>query len=230
MRLLLLLSALGVACLASRLEARDTTRVIEPRQVLFASQDGGTVHGDLYGSGKRGLVLAHGGRRTKEHWRPQVPAFVAAGFRVLAFDFRGVGQSTAGARGQDATHLDVLAAVDYLRREGATTVAVIGGSFGGVSAAAATVAAPDAINRLVLLGATPEPPAERLVTRTLYIATREDANAAGLRLPGLQAHVANAPQPKELIVLPGSAHAQFMFESEHGPRVMREILRFLADH
>jgi hypothetical protein len=29
-------------------------------------------------------------------------------------------------------------------------------------------------------------------------------------------------------VLPGSAHAQFMFDSDLAPRVMREILRFLT--
>jgi len=129
---------------------------------------------------------------------------------------------------EPAHHLDVLAAVHYLRKEGATTVAVIGGSFGGVAAAAAAVDEPGSIDRLVLLGATPAPPAEKLVTRKLYIATRDDASAAGLRLPGLQAHVATAPEPKELIVLPGAAHAQFMFDSDLAPRVMREILRFLA--
>ena len=36
-----------------------------------------------------------------------------------------------------------------------------------------------------------------------------------------------APQPKELIILDGSAHAQFLFETAQSDRVMREILRFL---
>jgi hypothetical protein len=45
----------------------------------------------------------------------------------------------------------------------------------------------------------------------------------------LQAHLAKAPEPQELIVLPGSAHAQFMFDTDPGPRLMREILRFLSD-
>jgi hypothetical protein len=34
--------------------------------------------------------------------------------------------------------------------------------------------------------------------------------------------------PKELIVLDGSAHAQFLFTSEQGERVIDEILRFLS--
>jgi hypothetical protein len=37
-----------------------------------------------------------------------------------------------------------------------------------------------------------------------------------------------APHPKELIILDGSAHAQFMFETEQAGRVMLEILRFLS--
>jgi hypothetical protein len=57
--------------------------------------------------------------------------------------------------------------------------------------------------------------------------TRDDASGSGPRLPGLQAHFARAPEPKELVVLDGSAHAQFMFETPLADRVMNEILRFL---
>jgi pimeloyl-ACP methyl ester carboxylesterase len=224
-----LLCAVGLPSLApAGPQAGGSNSSIEPRPVRLTTRDGGTVHGDLYGSGIRGLVLAHGGRLTKESWAKQVPELLGAGFRVLAVDFRGFGESRAGAAAEPAHHYDVLAAVHYLRKEGATTVAVIGGSFGGVAAAAAAVAEPGSIDRLVLLGATPEPPDEALVTRKLYITTRDDANAAGLRLPGLQTHFAKAPEPKELIVLPGSAHAQFMFDSDLASHVMREILRFLA--
>ena len=47
------------------------------------------VRGDLYGSGSSGVILAHGGGRTKESWRKQAPALTDAGFVVLAIDFRG---------------------------------------------------------------------------------------------------------------------------------------------
>ena len=46
--------------------------------------------------------------------------------------------------------------------------------------------------------------------------------------PALQAHYAKAPEPKELIILEGSAHAQFLFGTEHADQVMREIIRFLS--
>lgn len=38
-----------------------------------------------------------------------------------------------------------------------------------------------------------------------------------------------APDPKELIVLEGSAHAQFIFETDQGTRLKVEILRFLSE-
>ena len=64
--------------------------------------------------------------------------------------------------------------------------------------------------------------------RKLFIVTRDDANAAGPRLPGIRAQYEKAPEPKELVILDGSAHAQFVFESDQGERLMREILRFLS--
>jgi hypothetical protein len=37
-----------------------------------------------------------------------------------------------------------------------------------------------------------------------------------------------ALKPKKLIILDGSAHAQFLFQTGQGELVMREILRFLS--
>ena len=56
--------------------------------------------------------------------------------------------------------LDVLAAVRYLRKNGATTASVVGGSMGGSAAADASIASErGGIDRLVLLGAAPDGPA-----------------------------------------------------------------------
>jgi hypothetical protein len=35
-----------------------------------------------------------------------------------------------------------------------------------------------------------------------------------------------APQARELLVLEGSAHAQYLFQTEQGERVIQEILPF----
>jgi hypothetical protein len=39
-----------------------------PEQVSFPTQDGGLIYANMYGKGDRGVVLAHGGRFTKESW------------------------------------------------------------------------------------------------------------------------------------------------------------------
>ena len=218
-----------VVALAIATGSAQTTS--SPLSVTVNAKDGGVIQGDLYGTGPRGVVLAHGGRFNKGSWAKQARELEKAGYRVLAIDFRGYGESKGPGQGDIFTaplYLDVLAAVHYLRAHGATTVAAIGGSLGGGAAADAAIEEPGAIDRLILLGATPGGPPEKLAVRKLYIATRDDASGDGLRLPGLQAHFAAAPEPKQLIVLDGSAHAQFMFQSDQSERVMREILRFLA--
>jgi pimeloyl-ACP methyl ester carboxylesterase len=198
-----------------------------PQPVSFPTEDGGVVYADLYGKGKRGVVLAHGGRFDKESWARQAQQLARAGFRVLAIDFRGRGQSRGGTAGDEGVRYDVLAAVRYLRRSGAKTISVIGASFGGGAAAEAAIEAPGEIDRLVLLAHSPIEKPEQLKGRKLFILTRDDANAAGLRLPRIRDQFERAPEPKELVILEGSAHAQFIFETDQAARLMREILRFL---
>lgn len=200
--------------------------------ISFPTEDAGKVCADMYGSGARAVVLAHGGQFLKESWRPQASVLAARGFQVLAIDFRGFGCST-GPGQADFDHApfdkDVLAAVHHLKQRGAKTVSIVGGSFGGSAAGDASIAAAaDEIDRIVFLGAAPNQPAQNLKSRSLFIVARDDANTAGPRLPGIRAQYEKAPQPKELIVLEGSAHAQFLFETDQRERVMREILRFLT--
>jgi pimeloyl-ACP methyl ester carboxylesterase len=202
------------------------------RSISFPTADGGRICADVYGEGSRGVVLAHGGQFKKESWRDQARTLASRGFRVLAFDFRGFGCSTGpGQQNFDSAPFenDVLAAVRYLKANGARSVSVVGGSFGGSAAGDASIkGGPGEIDRIVLLGAAPNLPADKLKSRSLFVVARDDSNGAGPRLPGIRAQFEKAPQPKELIVLDGSAHAQFLFQTDQGERVMREILRFLS--
>lgn len=205
---------------------------LQPTQVSFPTQDGGIVFANLYGSSDRGVVLVHGGRFNKESWEPQAQRLAEAGFCVLAIDLRGYGQSRGPGDSKPMSaplYLDVLAAVPYLHHAGVRTVSVVGGSMGGSAAGDASIASkPGEIHRLVLLGAAPDGPAEKLKSPILCIVARDDASASGPRLPGIRAQYEKAPEPKELILLEGSAHAQALFTTDQGERVMREILRFIS--
>ncbi len=202
--------------------------------VSFATDDGGVVYADLYGHGARGVVLAHGGQFTKESWAEQAQVLSEAGFWTLAIDFRGRGQSRGGsgaALGDDGAHYDVLAGVRYLHRRGAHRVSVVGASFGGEAAARASVeAAPGEIDRIVLIAHSPINEPERIKGRKLFIISRDDLSGSGaLRLPSIRDQYERAPEPKELVILDGSAHAQHMFSTDQGPRLLSEILRFLSE-
>jgi pimeloyl-ACP methyl ester carboxylesterase len=190
------------------------------------------VCGDLYGQGDRAVVLAHGGQFKKESWKEQAQVLATKGFRILAIDFRGFGCSTGPGQADFFSAPfpnDVLAAVDYLKAHGAKTVSVVGGSFGGSAAGDASIlGAPGEIDRIVFLGAAPNLPAEKLKSRALYIVAREDRSGDGLRLPGIRAQYEKTPQPKKLIILDGSAHAQFLFQTDQKDGVMHEMERFLS--
>jgi pimeloyl-ACP methyl ester carboxylesterase len=146
--------------------------------VSFPTQDGGLIHADLYGKGDRGIVLAHGGRFNKESWKKQAVALEQAGFRVLAIDFRGYGQSRGPGQSDPLSaplHFDVLAAVRYLRNSGAKTVSVVGGSMGGGAAGGASIEAePGEIDRLVFLGSGGSDKPEQMKGRKLFLIARDD--------------------------------------------------------
>lgn len=208
------------------------TVAVAQRTVSFPTEDGGLIFADVYGEGDRAVVLAHGGRFNKESWEKQARTLAAAGFRVLALDFRGYGKSKGPGDSQpmDAPlHLDVLGAVRYLRTNGAKTVSIVGSSMGGGAAGDASIASQQGeIDRVVFLGTSPNGPAEKLKCASLFIVARDDASGDGPRLPGIRAQYEKAPQPKQLIILDGSAHAQFLFQTDQAERVMSEILRFLS--
>lgn len=222
---------IGLAALVATLAL---ARVVSSQDLVsLPTEDGGRVYANVYGTGDRGVVLAHGGRFAKESWAKQAKTLAAAGFRVLAIDFRGRGQSRGGpglASGDDGLRFDVLAAVRSLRANGAGTVAVVGASMGGGAAAEAAVEAqPGEIDRLILLAHVPIDRPEKITIPTLFIVSRDDTLASGTpRLVGIRQQYEKASGPKALVVLDGSAHAQFLFDTDQGERLMREILQFLG--
>ncbi|MEW6734323.1 MAG: alpha/beta fold hydrolase [Acidobacteriota bacterium] len=236
MKLILIITfAITVSVIALGSQERRQDIAESPEQVSFATQDGGLIYANQYGKGDQGVVLAHGGRFNKESWDKQARVLAKAGFRVLAIDFRGRGQSRGGAQMQSrngGVHFDVLAAIRYLHKTGAKTVSVVGASFGGGAAAEASVEAePGEIDRLVLLAHSPIDRPEQIKGRKLFILSRDDVSGDEKkpRLPQIRGQYERAPDPKELLILEGSAHAQSIFETEQGEQLMREILRFLSE-
>ncbi len=122
-------------------------------------------------------------------------------------------------------YLDVLAAGDYLRGHGAKTVAVIWSQHGRgrIGECRSKRALPAQSDRLILLAPVPIHNPERITGAEVYAVAQGDPIA-----PQVKDQFEKAPEPKELLVLDGVAHAQFLFTTDQNERLMREILRFLS--
>ena len=195
-------------------------------ELTIPTQDGGVVHADAYGGGDRGVVLAHGMRFNKASWKLQAAQLAHSGFRVVAIDFRGYGNSYGGSRSQsprEEMYLDVLAAVDYLRGHGAKSVAVVGASMGGgASAKAAVIGDAGSMDRLILLAPVAIDNPEAIRCPKLYVTAEWDSIATQVK-----DQYERATEPKQLLILDGDAHAQFLFATDQSQRLMQEIVRFL---
>ena len=100
---------------------------------------------------------------------------------------------------------------------------------GGDYAAKACEAEPASIDRLILLAAGAYTPLTKCKARKLFIMSEDDVigdNAP--RMPSIREQYDRASHPRQFIALPGSAHAQAIFATDQGQRLMREILRFLG--
>ena len=203
------------------------------RLVSFSLPDGtAQIQADVYGHGERAVILAHGGRFNKESWKKQAEILANSGFLTLAIRFRGdkfnADGSPSAEGSTDDNAADVLAAVSYLRGIGAKSISAVGASLGGDAVGEANArSAPGTFARSVFLGSDGGDEPEKLTGRKLFIVAREDRN--GSRLPGIEAHYIRAREPKKLVILDGAAHAQVLFETDEGPRLLKEILRFLAE-
>ena len=81
-----------------------------------ATVNGITIGYDDEGTGDDVLVLVHGHPFDRRTWGPQVEHFSRAGWRVIAADLRGYGESTVvpGTTGLDVFASDIAALLDHL--------------------------------------------------------------------------------------------------------------------
>lgn len=118
-------------------------------------ENGRRVYYEDNGSGDRAIVLIHGWGMSLRMWDGSLPALLEAGYRVIALDHRGCGQSDKDFddMGIGAIAGDVTALAQSL---GLSQVALNGWSLGGAVAVEAADALGSSCAALVLTcGATP---------------------------------------------------------------------------
>jgi pimeloyl-ACP methyl ester carboxylesterase len=196
-------------------------------RISFHASDGARLSGLSWGEGSHAVLLVPGAHGVGQTWQLQALQ-LAQDFRVLALDYRGLGASS-GAQDADKLHLDILDVLTRLKAEGAQRLSVIGASWGGGAAARAAIAQPGLVDRLVLLANSGFDDPEKLGGRKLFIVADEDRDGSGnLRIDGIRRQYDLVPEPKKMVVVSSAAHAQFLFLTDEGARVMAEIRKFLT--
>ena len=120
------------------------------------TRDGYTLHAEAHGEGIP-LVLSCALSTTHENWRSQVEPLVAAGVRVILWDFRGHGDSAAPS---DPDRYSIEQVVDDMGRVLAAaapdqSVVLAGLSFGGLASIHFALRHPERTRALALIDSGP---------------------------------------------------------------------------
>ena len=162
-----------------------------------------------WGDGSYGVVLAHGASFDAASWEEQATAIAGQDATVVAVE--------------DISPGAIAAAVRKLHDDGIDDVALVGGSAGADAILRLATTAPDLADQLILL--SPNSTVDGLGGQPKLFIAGEDEPRADV------AHrlAESAPgEDNDVVLLPGSAHAQGIFESDQGDRTMRLILSRLA--
>lgn len=137
----------GERAAVARIRHRDDPDVDDPLVPEFddahviATHDGGVLHTISRGDGPP-VLFAHGVTLSSRVFAKQFDSFPAAGFRAVAFDARGHGQSQPGESGHSIENLgeDIRSVVEFLDLH---DVILVGHSMGGMGVQSFLVHHPD---------------------------------------------------------------------------------------
>jgi pimeloyl-ACP methyl ester carboxylesterase len=200
----------------------------------FTTGAGATLAGVVLGSGRVGLVVGHQHGSDLCEWLPLARELAGRGYRVLAFDFAGSGDSRPGP-GEVRVDDDVVAAAEQLRRRGAERIVLIGSSMGGTAVLSAATRIRPPVAGVVSLsgpasfqGVDAGAAVERLRVPVLLVAAADDQPFAD----DARAMYRAAPvRDKRLLVVGGGGHGTSMLEfGDDAPRVLAAVRKFIADH
>ncbi len=190
-------------------------------EVSFVSSGGEPLIGAELGVGTVGIVLAHMYMGSLCDWFPYADRLRDRGWRVLAFDFGGGSLVDA-----------VAGAADELRREGATTIVLVGESMGGAAAlAAASLVTPPVTAAAALSspstfrGADAAAAVPHLTMPVLFMDARDspdfpaDARAMYAACPS---------RHKELSLLPGTDHGAQLLQGSVAAQAQAVLETFIA--
>ena len=229
---LLTASAIGLAACGGP-PAPDLS---DSRAVTFGSRDGVELEGRLFGEGTTAVVLSHMRPADQRSWFAFADRLADEGYLVLTYNFRGTCPGGQGGCSQgdlqiSAIWQDVLGAMDFVRTQGATTVALVGASMGGTAslvaagqegsdvAAVITLSAPTSIEGLDANAGL----LQRVGANKLFIAGVGDAPAAA----SAEDLYEISPPPKRVEISPADDHGTDLLTGSQGEAIQRLIETYL---
>lgn len=163
--------ALGAAPIAQEAVAAAPKSAVSAAN-QFVEVGGRRIAYRSIGAG-RPIVLCTRFRGTMDDWDPLfLDSLVGQGFRVITFDYSGLGLSTGEKSLNPATW--AKDAHDLVMALKLNTVVLLGWSLGGTAAQIALSIFPDRISHLVLVGALPPGPLVKLAEPLFYETARRE--------------------------------------------------------
>jgi len=202
------------------------------RPVRFLTSDHVQLGGLLYGHGKTMVICSHMFRTSKDIWvESGIPQRLAVlGYQVLAYDFRGYGDS-AGLADASTLDVDLRAAVDFAHQQGTTKIVLLGASMGGT--ASLKVAAEEQVTAVISLSgpqgfgvSLSDDEVKAIKAPKLFMASENDDPF----VTDARHMYAIAGSPKEIHIYPGNAHGTDLFGGDNGDDPAQRVLHFITQY
>jgi pimeloyl-ACP methyl ester carboxylesterase len=166
----------------------------------------------LWGEGGRGVVLAHGAAYDAASWESQGQTLGENGAAALAVE--------------ETSPSNLRTAIRYLKEEsGVESVALIGASAGARPVLEVGGEEPQKIAQLILLSGIGDVSGLGEYPK-LFVASEGEGIAERVRQMADEA----PGDRNEALILPGDAHAQAIFQTEEGERLMQVILERIEEY
>jgi pimeloyl-ACP methyl ester carboxylesterase len=204
-------------------------------ELRFRAADGTRLAGFRLGRGTTGIVLAHQYRADACQWASYARRFASLGYLVVAFDFRGYGDSqhrSGKAGGRLAA--DVVAAAKVVRALGAQKVLAVGASMGGTAVLGAAPNVKPTLAGVVSLSGPADfgsisalPIVSRLSVPVLYLAGESDSGGA-FAIDAQKLYDATASPDKAIKIFPVGDHGVDLLR--YVPEARDLVEGFLRSH
>ena len=204
--------------------------ILRTHAVTFDTDDGATINGELYGTGKTAVIFSVMGN-CKPGWREFAQLTAAQGYMALTYQWRGCKANSVDQALIQKFLDDTRAAITFMREQGAEKIILVGASLGGC--ASAKLAVESQASGLVVLASPPSisqwgfeiQPADLNTDIPKLFITAENHNT--VPADSTRALYDLAAEPKVWQTYPGTAHGTDLFEGQSAAELQQRILGFI---